>query len=295
MKKTPQNLEELRVLQALPFDKKLNYTKERIKEYYDYFNGNVYVSFSGGKDSTLLLHIARSLYPDMRAVFCNTGAEYPEILQFVKQTPNVIWLQPKMSYQEVIKKYGYPVTNKEQARYLHEYRETKSERLRNIRWSGDHRGRNKIADRWKVLRYAPFKVSHKCCERLKLSPFAAFHRKTGLRPYTGIRASEGQSRLLTVLQYGCNRYQGNPSSRPLAIWNDQDIAKYIEDYKVEVSSIYAMGYERTGCMFCMFGVHRESYPNRFQRMKQTHPELYTYCMEDLGLKNVLDFIGIDFE
>lgn len=76
--------EDLRELQALPLDLKILKTKNRIKEWYDYFGGQVYVSFSGGKDSTVLLHIARELYPDIEAVFVNTGLEYPEIRKFVK-------------------------------------------------------------------------------------------------------------------------------------------------------------------------------------------------------------------
>ena len=48
---------------------------------------------------------------------------------------------------------------------------------------------------------------------------------------------------------------------------------------VPYSTIYDMGYRRTGCIFCMFGCHLEPYPNRFQRLSQTHPKLYEYCMK----------------
>ena len=34
---------------------------------------HVYVSFSGGKDSTIVLWLARKLYPEIKSVFCNTG------------------------------------------------------------------------------------------------------------------------------------------------------------------------------------------------------------------------------
>ena len=64
--------------------------------------------------------------------------------------------------------------------------------------------------------------------------------------------------------------------------------------KIPYSKIYDMGYDRTGCMFCMFGVHLEKEPNRFQRMKETHPQLYNYCMNKLGLKEVLDYIGVKY-
>lgn len=70
-------------------------------------------SFSGGKDSTVLLHIARELYPNIKAVFCDTGLEYPEIRQFVKTFDNVDWLRPKMGFKQVCEKYGFPLISKE--------------------------------------------------------------------------------------------------------------------------------------------------------------------------------------
>ena len=99
--------EDLRELQALPLDLKILKTKNRIKEFYNFFGGQVSVSFSGGKDSTVLLHIARELYPDIEAVFVNTGLEYPEIQKFVKTFDNVTILRPKMRFDEVLKTYGY--------------------------------------------------------------------------------------------------------------------------------------------------------------------------------------------
>ena len=76
--------DQLKILQALPLDIKIRKTEIRIREWYEHWGGNVYVSFSGGKDSTVLLDIVRRLYPDVPAVFSDTGLEYPEIKEFVK-------------------------------------------------------------------------------------------------------------------------------------------------------------------------------------------------------------------
>ena len=84
----------------------------RIREWYEHHNGEVYVSFSGGKDSTVLLHIVRQLYPDVEAVFSNTGLEYPEIVKFVKSFDNVTIIRPSMTFNNVIKEKGYPVVSK---------------------------------------------------------------------------------------------------------------------------------------------------------------------------------------
>lgn len=107
--------DQLKILQALPLDIKIRKTEIRIREWYEHWEGNVYVSFSGGKDSTVLLDIVRRLYPDVPAVFSDTGLEYPEIKEFVKTFPNVTIVRPKHSFKEILTKYGYPIISKEVA------------------------------------------------------------------------------------------------------------------------------------------------------------------------------------
>ena len=104
---------ELAQMQSLPLNIKIQMTKRRIREWYEFWDGQVYVSFSGGKDSTVLLHMVRELYPDVEAVFVNTGLEFPEIQKFIKTFDNVTILRPEMRFDEVIKKYGYPIISKE--------------------------------------------------------------------------------------------------------------------------------------------------------------------------------------
>lgn len=77
-------LYELRQKQSLPLESKIEMSLRRIKEWYSENQGAVYVAFSGGKDSTVLLHLVRSLYPEVPAVFVDTGLEYPEIREFVQ-------------------------------------------------------------------------------------------------------------------------------------------------------------------------------------------------------------------
>ena len=65
--------EELDSLLEMSLEDKITMSKLRITEFYEHYNGNVVVSFSGGKDSTVLLHLVRSLFPDVKGVFCDTG------------------------------------------------------------------------------------------------------------------------------------------------------------------------------------------------------------------------------
>ena len=115
---------DLKRLQSLDWKRKVLITQTRVQEWHNRFNGKVYVSFSGGKDSTVLLHIARMVEPDIEAVFVDTGLEYPEVRKFVKTFDNVTWLYPikydkakreyvRTNFREVIDEYGYPVISKE--------------------------------------------------------------------------------------------------------------------------------------------------------------------------------------
>ena len=107
-------ISDLYQMQALPLNAKISMTQRRIREWVDeYGEDGVYISFSGGKDSTVLLDIARKLYPNIRAVFVDTGLEYPEIRAFVNGFDNVDWIRPKLTFRQVIAKYGYPFISKE--------------------------------------------------------------------------------------------------------------------------------------------------------------------------------------
>lgn len=106
---------ELQSMQASPLNVKVALTKQRIRDWvHEYGQDGVYVSFSGGKDSTVLLHLVREMYGDsIPAVYCNTGLEYPEITQFVKTFDNVAIIKPKMNFFQVCEKYGFPLISKE--------------------------------------------------------------------------------------------------------------------------------------------------------------------------------------
>lgn len=108
----------LNQLQSLPLDAKILMTEQRIREWYDYFDGDVCVSFSGGKDSTVLAHIVHSMYPDVPLVFADTGLEYPEIREFARRM-GAEFVRPKMMFVDVITRYGYPLISKEVAEAIH--------------------------------------------------------------------------------------------------------------------------------------------------------------------------------
>lgn len=283
---------QLKQKQSLPLEAKIEMSKLRIRQWYEYWEGEVYVSFSGGKDSTVLLHLVRSMYPEVKAVFVDTGLEYPEIKEFVKTIDNVITIRPEMSFRQVINEHGYPVISKEIACTIEYGRIGRNWAIKRL--NGNHSyGNHK---KFKYLLNSPFKISDKCCYHMKKQPFKLFEKETNLKPFIGTMASEGGQRESGYKRTGCNAFNSKrPKSMPLAFWLEEDIWGYIRKHNLNYSSIYDKGYKRTGCMFCMFGVHLEGYPNRFQRMAVTHPKLYKYCIEDLGIDKVLDYISVPYK
>ena len=282
--------------QALPLDCKIQLSELRIRQWYSHWQGQVYVSFSGGKDSTVLLHLVRSIYPDVPAVFIDTGLEFPEIREFVKNTDNVTWIKPKMTFRKVLDHYGYPVVSKEVAQKLQELRVTKSEKLRKKRLYGDEKGNGKLSDKWHFLIDAPFKISHECCFVMKKRPVKRYEKESGRKPFVGIMAADSRNRETSYMRTGCNSFDATrPMSRPLSVWCEKDIWGYIKSKGIPYSSIYDKGYSGTGCVFCAFGCNRDvdkGRKNKFQQMKETHPKLWSYCVDKLKMREILDFVGV---
>lgn len=199
--------EDLKEMQAWPLERKIQVTQTRLIEWYQHYDGKVYVSFSGGEGSTVLLDMARRIYPDIEAVFIDTGLEYPEIRTFVKTFDGVTWLKPKMNFRQVIEKYGYPLISKEQAAFIQECRTTNSEKLRAIRLNGNKYGRGKISKRWVPLITAPFKISDKCCDAMKKTPAKQFEKRTGKTAIIATMATESAQRASNWMMYGCNAFE----------------------------------------------------------------------------------------
>ena len=305
----------LKKLQALPLDLKILLTKQRIREWVDWWGSDrVYVSFSGGKDSTVLLDLVRREYPDVEAVFVNTGLEYPEIQQFVRTFENVTILRPKMRFDEVIKTYGYPMISKEVSEFVGEGRValerkngTCTYRMKRLFGkAADKNGEKSIfnVEKYKPLLYVDFLMSDKCCNVMKKKPSAEYAKKTGKKQITAQMASESRLRTQAWLKNGCNAFDAKkPKSNPMSFWTEQDVLRYIKENNLYIASVYGdivskddsgfeyltelvpagklytTGCDRTGCIFCAFGAHLEKPgEGRFERLKETHPRQYEYCI-----------------
>ncbi|RGU26069.1 hypothetical protein DWW89_06395 [Agathobacter rectalis] len=109
-------MSDLYQMQSMSLNDKIRMTKYRIKEWVNtYGEDGVYLSFSSGKDSTVLGHIIREVcgYKNIPFVFVDVPTQYPELKQFAQTFDNLVILKPKISFAEVCEKYGFPMFSKE--------------------------------------------------------------------------------------------------------------------------------------------------------------------------------------
>lgn len=291
---------DLRQMQSLPLPAKIRMTEYRIRQWYEEFDGQVYVSFSGGKDSTVLLDIARKLYPDIPAIWVNTGLEYPSVRQFALSKENVTELRPTMNFRDVIIKYGYPIIGKQFCKKLSESRRGSKIALRSF--TGEMTGSLYDYSRYSFVLSAPFNVSEKCCDEMKKKPLKSLH----VFPIIGSMAEESTNRLKSWCQNGCNSFESkNPKSNPMSFWTEQDVLTYIHTYNLAIAEAYGQvvvkndgidgqmnihdylgdyrgcqyettGCKRTGCAFCLFGIRQDL--ERITRLAEQEPKLCDYVM-----------------
>lgn len=219
--KFPETLLELKIKEV----------QDRVKDWYEAWEGNVYISFSGGKDSSVLLDIARSVHPDIPGVFADTGLEFPEIRNFVKSKSNIIWIKPNKKFPQVIQEHGYPVISKKVATQVERIRDPETYPLSSKlhlyghRSDGEYRPNSKLPNKWKFLINAPFKISAKCCLELKKNPIKNWEKENKRQPIIGM--TRGESRQRSAIT--CNNYDSSrPSSNPLYDWTEEDIWNYIK-------------------------------------------------------------------
>lgn len=197
-----------------------------------------------------------------------------------------------MSFREVIEKYGYPCIGKMAANTISSAKNGGPAAIQAMEEDGSFGYR-----RYKYMLDAPFKVSARCCDVMKKRPAKQYYKETGRVPIIGTRIEESKIREQAFLEGGDIRMSHDiPISAPLSIWNEKDITNYVALNNLPLSDCYTkLGYDRTGCMFCMFGITQDR--NRFLRLKATHPNVWAYCMkpfEDggLGMKPVLEYMDI---
>lgn len=237
---------------------------------------NCVISFSGGIDSTVMLFLTRIIDKNRKGVFVNTTNEHTEILKFIRTIENIETILPKITFIQVVEKYGFPLISKEQAQYIREARHTKSKKLLQLRLYGRKGNQGKISNKWQHLINAPFEISEQCCYHLKKKPFYNINKNGVL---IGTMLSDSRLRKQIYLQTSCINIK-NKRATPLSIWTKQDIWNFIKQNKIEYCDVYDKGERSTGCAYCGFGCQFDK--TRFDRLKEREPKRYEQMM---NLKN----------
>lgn len=227
-----------------------------------YGEENFYVSFSGGKGSTVLSALIDMALPDNKIprVYANTGIEYRLILDFVereKEKPHkweLIILKPTIPIKPMLEKEGYPFKSKEHAAVVASWQGGNKDGLW-VKHYLEKEGRFGLPAK---LRYQftddnKLKISEKCCYRLKEEPLHNYQKENN-RPYgiLGLMREEGGRRNKAE----CLAFQGDKlkNFQPLAPMTKEWEEWFIKAYEIDISDIYKPPYnfERTGCKGCPF-------------------------------------------
>lgn len=310
-----QTIEELKRLQAQPLDIKITMTRQRIREWVEHFGEDgVYVSFSGGKDSTVLLDIVRQDYPNVPAMFVDAPTQLPELRDFAKTWDNVTIVSPHISFMEVCEIYGFPLISKNVSQVIYEAKNQAELNGIDVRETSlYYRSFNPESpylkkyphysnEKYDFMFDADFNVSHKCCYVMKKMPAKRYEKETGRKAILGQMTIESRLRRTKWLQNGCNAFDvKRPISNPMSFWVEDNVLEYIATRNLPICSLYGevvedyekegqtegqlsfcdckkiyktTGCDRTGCAMCGFSVHLDKAPSRFERLKETHPGMY---------------------
>ncbi|MCI6140943.1 MAG: hypothetical protein SPC27_06330 [Bacteroides uniformis] len=328
-------------MQALPYEVKIKRAELRAREYIEKLDDmelNAHVSV-GGLDSIVLLLFLRHIGIDVPAI--SVSALEDKSIQRIHRELGVISIPPGKPKVQILQEYGFPVISKKIAGRIDTLQRPteKNKTVRHAIITGEcgaqgHYAKNsrmKLPQKWLELfagyenetenvnyKIAPFKVSNKCCLYMKEQPCDRWAKEHKSRPYLGLMASEGGHREEALTEHGCNYFgKGVIRSAPFAPFLRQDLLQLALDLKAPVPEIYGTierrpdgtlyttGAQRTGCSMCGFGVHMETRPHRFDRLRVRNPKEWEFWMyrcctdpetgEKFGWGRVLDYIGVEWE
>lgn len=229
----------------------------------EYGEENFYLSFSGGKDSTVVHHLLDMALPENRIprVFANTGIEYVDIVKFVKglaeKDDRFVIVNNTRNIRKTLEEYGYPFKSKEHSKKVSEYQAMGYIAPYLERYLTTEKTQYKCPD---ILRYqftdeCTLKISHLCCDKLKKATIKKWLKRHPSVPITGMRKEEGGARI----QLGCVLIKNGKIKKfnPILPVTDEWEEWFIQEQSIELCRLYyePFNYERTGCKGCPFAIN----------------------------------------
>ena len=238
---------------------------------------NAYLSFSGGKDSTILHHLLDMALPNNRIprVFIDTGIEYTLIREFVlglaKNDDRFVIVKPTQPIKQMLERVGYPFKSKEHSLYLQQFQKNgMSKTTQRYLYPNEKRKSYGCPE---VLKYQftkdfNIKISNQCCYELKKKPIHKW-QKDNNKPITitGMRKDEGGNRknISCVLT---NSKGELTHFHPLAIVSDEWEELFRERERVALCPLYCQPYnfKRTGCVGCVYNLNLQQDLETMERL-----------------------------
>lgn len=233
-----------------------------------YGEENFYISFSGGKDSTIMSHMIDKAIPGNKIprVYSNTGIEFNAIVSFVKEMQQtddrIIILPPQTNIKSMLEKEGYPFKSKVHSAYVDRY-----QRKGKVTSVKQYLGEREDKQPWSTQKSCPnilryqftpefnIRVSDKCCQRMKKDVINRYMKQSGKKyGIVGIRQEEGGNRIrATCMAYKQGKFY---HFQPLAPLSNDFMNWYADTFNVKLCKLYypPFNFKRTGCKGCPFAL-----------------------------------------
>lgn len=279
----------------------------RIEDLYNATFGACYLSFSGGKDSTIVLAlikmceesgvIPKSAVP---AVYCDTKIELTATIDFVKWVKenyyeNVQIIKTEKTFAQVIKESGKPFRSKLKSNIIRYYQNDPESKTAKYLYDDAvyKTKRARLANRDFHILHKDFniKIADECCNEMKKKPFKKYvsdNQMDGV--LTGMRAAEGGQRqfnfdkAIKIGKAPCTTIKKNGfiQKSPIVDWTDDICEQFIKKYNVPLSAAYTeYGMTRTGCFLCPYD---QDITERMRILKEYEPNRYKaslFYMKDI--------------
>lgn len=285
--------------QFMPINDKIKWSNKKIEEFLVWCEQNNYsevlISFSGGKDSTVLLDLVVNVHKKINSKLFLVPAyaieiTFPTTIKFIRETvsfyqekcsylKNPLFVKPKKAWNEILKEKGYPIFSKQISVVLNRLKRSKTKtELSQIAFGIKPSARYKLSYHRLFLldsemtyfldennQRIDYYFSEKCCDYVKGG------LKHDKRPsFIGTMANESLLRKQSWIKHGCNIFnKTHPMSRPLSLWNAKDVWTYVKKFNLKINDAYGydsnshnideLRFSRLGCTSCPLGSSIEEY------------------------------------
>ena len=238
---------------------------KQVNNKYDLLN-HAYLSFSGGKDSTILHHLLDIALPDnnIPRVYIDTGIEYQMIRQFVldmaKTDKRIVIIKPAKPIKKILEENGYPFKSKEHSLRVYQFNKgTNSNYIDKYLNGIDGNVKETTFVCPKILKYqfeerGKYNYSNLCCYELKKKPSKLWEKENNKDiVITGMRSEEGgnRKRLGCVITDSKGKIQ---KFHPLIKVDENWENEFVKREKLKICELYypPFDFKRTGCKGCPY-------------------------------------------